>query len=57
MTTLISHHKSMSLDLSLSPIQVFDGKNKIRNSQSIKKQQTKCKGTFSRSFVRTIFSF
>jgi len=57
MTTLISHHKSMSLDLCMSPIQVFDGENKIQNSRPIRKQQTKDRGTFSRSFVQAIYNF
>ncbi len=55
MTTLISHHKSMSLDLCKSPIQVFDGENKIQNARPIRKQQTKCRGTCSRSFAQTIY--
>jgi hypothetical protein len=57
MTTLISHRKSMSLDLSIPPIQVFDGESKIQNTRPNRKQQTKYRGTISRSFVRAIFSF
>lgn len=57
MAPLISHPKNMSLDLSLSPIQVFDGKNKIHNSRPSRKQQTKFRGTMPRFLVRVLFSF
>jgi hypothetical protein len=57
MTTLISHHKSMSLDLHLSPVRVFDGENKIQNTQLIRKERIKSRDTHSRSFSQGICFF
>jgi hypothetical protein len=54
MTTLISHNKSMTLNLRLSPVQVFDGENKVQNPQSIRKERTKSRITHSRSSFQWI---
>lgn len=55
MTTIIHHHKSISLNLSLSPVQVFDGKIKLPNPRHLRKRQTKSIGALTRSYVGKIY--